>query len=197
MSYAMSHSMPLVRTSSQKSEEFCPSSPDLSEARWENCGTSAASRKSTDALPSSCRKTLASIASMSPSCVAVSLPWEALSSLQSPGQVGSFQRRRGEVNDEDCAWMPPPLIPHSLCLGIWCVRTDGHDSPPQLGDRVGPRPAGGAGSLPMVLIAGDAGSQHCHWRAWPQHVALSFVVVPAHIVVVLRDRCRPWLSPVS
>ena len=76
MSYAMSHSMPLVRTSSQKSEEFCPSSPVLSEARWENCGTSAASRKSTDALPSSCRKTLASIAIMSPSCVAVSLPWE-------------------------------------------------------------------------------------------------------------------------
>ena len=38
----------------------------------------------------------------------------ALSSLQSPGQVGSFQRRRGEVNDEDCAWMPPPLISAQL-----------------------------------------------------------------------------------
>ena len=55
---------------------------------------SAASTKLKDALPKSCRKTLASIASRSSVASRPQCPWEALSSLESPSQAGSFQRLR-------------------------------------------------------------------------------------------------------
>ena len=110
------------------------------------------------------------------------------------------------------AWVPPPnlLIPHCLYFGNWCVRADGHDSALQLGDRLGPSPCwwrwfvtnGGrtAVMLGASIVVGEpevADVKGFAIGALASHglVALSLVVAPAYLIVVLCVKHDVAASP--